>query len=190
MREEIGHKKGFQIRVSKTIKEDNIKINENEFKENLKGIEREIIRKRKLPEEENLKINKKIFENLIISIVIMVFLYFISLGSLNIDSEVFLTDLKVFSLMLCIFTIVLFEQCYRKENVNLCIHGIECFVLALFVLVDIYLYAMYLKDFDFIVTIASISFAIYYVAKSIVIYLKMRKMYFASINDINDIIKK
>lgn len=176
-------------KIEKVSKRD-VKVNEKELKENLRGIENEIVRKKEIPKEEALKINKKVFENILIADVVMLFLYFISLGSLNIESAVFITDLKVFSMALIVFTIILFEYSYKKENGNICIHGIECLVLSIFMLFSIYLYTMYFRKFDLIIASASFIFAIYYVAKSIIIYRKMRKQYFESINDINEIIKK
>lgn len=120
----------------------------------------------------------------------MVFLYFIGLGSLNIETPIFLTDLKVFSIGLIIFTIILFEISYQKENGNLCIHGIECLVLAVFVLFSNYLYSINIKDFQAYVSLFAYAFAIYYVAKSIILYLKMKKQYEKSLSDIDEIIKK
>lgn len=175
--------------TSKKMENSTINIDE-EANKNIEKIEKEIVNKKKLPKEEENKINKKVFENILIANVIMIFLYLISLGSLNIETPVFITDLKVFSVTLIVFTILLFEYSYRKENGNICIHGIECFILAVFMLVSTYLYSIYFSDFYLIVSIASFLFAIYYVGKSILIYLKMRKKYFESVNDISEIIKK
>ena len=163
---------------------------DKELNENLKNLEKEIGRKKQLPKDESVKINKKVFENIIIAIVIMAFLGFVSLGSLNIESSVFITDLKVFSMVLIISTVLIFEYAYKKDNGNICIHGIECFSLAIFTLISIYLYTMYFRNFNLIIASASFIFAIYFVAKSIIIYCKMRKKYFASVNDISEIIKK
>lgn len=41
--------------------------------ENLKKLEKEIVNKKKLPPEEENKINKKIFENMIIADILMAF---------------------------------------------------------------------------------------------------------------------
>ena len=163
---------------------------DKELNEDLKNLEKEIGRKKELPKEESVKINKKIFENIIIAIVIMIFLGLVSLGSLNIESSVFITDLKVFSMVLIVSTVLIFEYAYKKDDGNICIHGIECFALAIFTLISIYLYTMYFRNFNLIIASASFIFAIYYVAKSIIIYVKMRKKYFASVNDISEIIKK
>lgn len=189
MEKEKNNDKKKNTSATKGLKKE-IKVNEKELNEKLRGIEKEIVSKKELPKEETLKINKKVFENILIADVIMVFLYFISLGSWNIESTVFITDLKVFSMALIVFTIILFEYSYKKDNGNICIHGIECLFLSIFMLFSIYLYTMYIRSFDLIIASASFIFAIYYVAKAIIIYCKMRKQYFESINDISEIIKK
>ena len=185
-------KKTEKLKKSKSnkIKEIDKQINKSEVNKNIEKIEKEIINKKKLPKEEENKVNKKIFENIMIANLIMIFLYLISLGSLNIETPIFITDLKVFSVTLIVFTILLFEYSYRKENGNICIHGIECFVLAVFMLISTYIYAINFNDFYLIVSTVSFLFAIYYVGKSIFIYIKMRRKYFESINDISEIIKK
>lgn len=163
---------------------------ENEMSEHFEKIEKEIKTKKQLPKDEEEKINKMVFENILIADIVMIFLYFISLGSLNIETTIFLTDLRVFSVALIAFTIMLFEYSYRKENGSICIHGIECLILAIFTLISIYLYTIYFKSFHMIVASVSFLFAIYYVGKSIIIYRKMKKQYVDSLNDINEIIKR
>lgn len=158
--------------------------------EKLKSLEKEIIDKKKLPQEEENKINSKIFENMIIADILMAFFYLISLGSLNIETPIFMTDLKVFSIGLIVLTVVLFEISYRKENGNLCIHGIECLVVAIFMLFSTYLYTMYMREFYMYISIFAYIVAIYYSVKSIIIYIKMKKKYIASLSDIDKIVKK
>lgn len=167
-----------------------ILINEKDLKENVKKLEKQIKNRKEIPKEEENKMNKKVFENILIADIIMLFLYFIALGSLNIETSIFITDLKVFSISLIVFTIILFEYSYRKEKGNICIHGIECFFLAVFILSSIYLYNMYFKDFNLIITFTSYIFAIYYTGKSMIVYRKMEKEYIASLSDIEEIIKK
>lgn len=176
-----------QNKSKMTIKDK--EINKAELNKKIENLEKEIVNKKKLPKEEELKINKKIFENILIADVIMVFLYLISLGSLNIETPIFITDLKVFSVILIIITILLFEYSYRKENSNICVHGIECFVLSVFTLLSTYLYNIYFSEFYLIISIASFLFGIYYVGKSIILYIKMRKKYYESVNDISEIIR-
>lgn len=158
--------------------------------EKIEQLEKQIVNKKKLPQEEENKINKKIFENMIIANVLMAFFYLISLGSLNIETQIFITDLKVFSIGLIILTVILFEISYKKENGNLCIHGIECLVIAIFVLFSTYLYTVYIKEFYMYVSIFAYISGIYYAIKSIIIYRKMKKKYIESLSDIDEIIKK
>lgn len=175
---------------NKEVNESTRSKNENIVNEHLEKIEKELRTKKKLPKEVEDKINNKVFENILIANIVMIFLYFISLGSLNIETSIFLTDLKVFSIALIVLTIILFEYSYRKQNGSICIHGIECLVVAIFILISIYLYTIYFKNFHMIIASVSFLFAIYYVGKSIIIYKKMKKQYIASLNDINEIIKK
>lgn len=166
-------------------KEELEKVNQN-----IEQLEKEIIAKKTLPKEEEERINKKLFENILIADVLMAFFYLISLGSLNIETPVFLKDLKVFSMGLIAFTILLFEISYKKENGNLCIHGIECLVLSIVVLFSNYVYTVQMKEFHTYAAIMAYAFAIYYVGKSIILYRKMKKQYIASLSDIDEIIKK
>jgi O-antigen/teichoic acid export membrane protein len=168
------------------IEEENL----DNVNEGIKEIEKEIQNKKHIPKERQNKMNKKVFENMVIAIVVMAFLYCISLGSLNIESTVFITDLKVFSMGIIVLTIILFEISYRKENGSLAVHGIEGLVLSIFMLFSNYMYTMYIKDFYAYVSIFAYAFAIYLVAKSIVIYKKMKKEYVASLSDIEEITKK
>ena len=190
MEGEIALKKGKRMIDKKQKNTKKQKVDNKELNEELANLEKEFVSKKELPKEQDLKINTKVFENIFIANIIMVFLYLINLGALNIETAVFITDLKVFSMVLIVLTIILFEYSYRKENGNIAIHAIECLVLAIFVLCSIYLYTIYFREFDIIISLASFIFAIYYVGKSIFIYIKMKKQYLASKNDINEIIKK
>lgn len=165
-------------------------IEDKELSKNVQKLEEEISNKKKLAKDNLEKINKKMFENLLISGIIMTFLLLIILGSLNIETTIFITDLKVFSIFLIVITIFLFEYSYRKQNRNICVHGIECLALAIFILLSTCLYTMFFKDFQLIVAFALMVCGIYYVLKSILVYIKMKKKYSSKINDINEIIKK
>ena len=74
----------------------NNKKKEKEKQENIQKMGEVIKNKNKIAVETSKKIKTKIFENLIIAIVFTTYLYFIYLGSQNIEANVFLTDLKVF----------------------------------------------------------------------------------------------
>jgi hypothetical protein len=183
------NKKNDRIKRMRKVA-DMEETNMENVNEGIEELEKNIMNKKHLPKSEENKINKKVFENMLIAIVLMAFLYCVSLGSLNIETQVFTTDLKVFSIGLIIFTIILFEISFKKENGNLAIHGIECLVVSIFMLFTNYIYTMYIKDFYLYVSIFAYLFAIYMSVKSIVIYKKMKKQYIASLSDIDEIIKK
>lgn len=155
----------------------------------IKQLEKELKENRKLSKEEINKINKKIFENIIIAIVIMLYFYFINLGYLNIDEKSFQMDLKVFSISLILITIILFEISYKKDNGNIAIHGIEMLFLSVVTLLSIYANSFFSTQFSLIIATMSFIFAIYYVGKSIVIYLKMSNKYYKKNSDISEILK-
>lgn len=163
---------------------------EKRINENISKLEEEIQSKGRIPREKKEDINKKIFENMLIAIIIMIYFYVINIGSLNIETNIYLVDLKVFSLFLIISTVLLFEYSYKKENINICIHGIETLFIAITTLFSIYAYTLFFDKFNLLIASVSIMFAMYYVVKSIIIYIKMRKSYFKDLNDIEDIIKK
>lgn len=161
-----------------------------QLEQNVKRFENDRMDKKVLPKEEEGKIHKKVFESILLADIVMAFLYCISLGSFNIETPIFLTDLKVFSIGLIITTILLFEISYRREDGKLAVHGIECLVLSIFMLFTSCIYTMNMKEFHLYVAIAAYAFAIYYVGKSIIVYQKMKKQYLASLSDIEEIIKK
>lgn len=177
------------MNTKKNLK-DEVKFSEKEVAENLENIEKEINYKKQLPIEKANKINKKIFENMLIADFMVGFLLFISLESLNIESTIFIRNSKIFSIIFIFCTVAMFEYSYRKENVNIFLHGLEYFCLSLFTLFSIYLYTIYFRNFQFIVAIATLITSAYFILKSLTIYLCMKRKYFNSLNDINQIIEK
>lgn len=156
----------------------------------MEQLEKDIMSKKYMPKEEEGKIHKKMFENILIADILMAFLYLVSLGALNIETSVFIKDLKIFSIGFIIFTIILFEISYKRENGKLAINGLESFAFSVCILFSTYIYTMYMKDFDIYISLISYTFAIYYVVKSIIISKKMKKKYIQSLSDIEEIIKK
>ncbi len=161
-----------------------------DIKENINILEQQINNKKETQQILTKEINKKLFENIIIAIIAMIYFYLINLGSSNIETNVFIVDLKVFSVALIIFTIILFEYSYKKDDGNICIHGLEVLVLSIITLFFVYGYILYFDQFNIMVATTAFVFAIYYLVKCIILYVKMRKNYLKNLNDINEIIKK
>ena len=160
-------------------------------KENVKLIKFEEIKnifkkKKKIPKEELKKINKPVFHNILVAIVVMIYFIFLILGFLNIEGNVYQTDLKVFSICILFLAIFLLEKAYKEDSGRIAIFGIEMIVIAIITLGLIYVKLMLSSHYINIVLIILYIVLIYYVIKSIVIYNKGKKKYF--IKDVKEMI--
>ena len=133
---------------------------------------------------------KKLFKNIFIAILVMIYFIFINLGSFNIAHEIFLTDIKVFSIIILGISIIIFEKAYEKDSSELALHGIETLILACHTLSVIHITNIFNFDFKYYILTSSYIFAIYYVFKDILIYTKENRKYLESLSDIPDIVKK
>lgn len=167
--------------VVKIDDEEKMQLVENEVKKDLKT-------KNKLPKTEERKLSSVVFENLCVAIAVMIYLFFMILGFINIKEEVYNVDLKVFSFITLIIAILLFERAYKKDSGKLCAFGIETLFLAIVTMGLLYVNIELQNIFLPIAASISMIFAIYYVAKSIYLYSKLKKKYF--VDNMRDIIQK
>lgn len=144
----------------------------------IQEIKQTIKKKQNLPKEEVGKINKCVFQNILVSLCIIIYFIFLNLGHMNIQGEVYVTDLKVFSMCILLLAIALIEKAYKKDDGKMAIYGIEMIVLSIVTVALIYVNLMLSTRYVYIVTAISYIFAIYYLIKSIVIYVRRRKKYF------------
>ena len=158
--------------------------------EKLEKIQKEINKQTKLSKDEKKKINKKIFQNIVMAIGIVVYFIFINLGFNNIEESTYLTDLKVFGAVTIGITIILFEKAYKKDSGELTIYGIEMLIIAICTLLTNYIYKFYYSKYIYIITSIAMLFAVYYVGKSIVIYVKMKNKALKKASDIHKIVRK
>ena len=122
-----------------------------------------------------------------LAIGIVIYFIFINLGFINLESSKFLKDLQVFSIIAIGITIIIFETAYKKDSGELAIYGIEFLILSICTLLTIFIGINYNNKFSYIINIIAILFAIYYVGKSIIIYIKLRKKALKRVSDINKI---
>lgn len=189
------------VKVKKTEKKDEAKeikeeVIENKQEENtakeiqwisLKEIKKTMKEKQSLPKEESNKINRYLFQNIMVAIAIIVYFIFLNLGKQNIQLNVYVTDLKVFGMCILLLAIMLLEKAYKDDSGRLAVFGIEMIVLSLTTISLIYVGLMLSSRYSVILTSISYIFAIYYLIKSVVIYLKKRKKYF--VDGMKEIIK-
>ena len=176
--------------ITDAIETSNLVKVEDEEKMQLmeKEVGKDLKSKSKLPKTEEKKLSSVVFENLCVAIAIMVYLVFMILGFMNIKEEVYNVDLKVFSFIILVIAILLFERAYKKDSGKLCAFGIETLFLAIATMGLLYVNIEIQNIFLPIAASISMLFAIYYVAKSIYLYSKMKKKYF--VDNMKDIIQK
>lgn len=149
---------------------------------------RESKRKEKNPIME--KTNTRIFINVIIAILIMLYFVALHVGYDKLNEEIFSRVLQVTTMLLLGIAIIIFEVAYKKDSGIMAINGIETLVLACHSLSIPYITEVFAFDFRWYVTISAYVFAIYFVFKAIVIYTLGRKEYLKSLSDIPEIVKK
>ena len=155
-----------------------------------KEIGKEIAEKKKLPKEVKDNMNKQVVRNLLFASFIVLYFIFLNLGYLNIEKSIFIQDTAVFAMACLIISIVLFEKAYRKEKGFLAIHGIEILIVALLTLFTPYTYFYLQPLVSKILMIVPVIFAMYYVAKGIIICIKTQKVQDKNISDVKEIVKK
>ena len=174
------------------VKDLTVKKNKEEMMinpEKMEKIEEEIKKQTTISDERKNKINKSIFHNIAIANVIMLYFIFIVLGYQTITPDKFIIDLQVFSVITMGISIIVFEKAYKKDSTEYAIHGIESLFLSIVTLISIYVFSKYREKFADIMIIVCYLFAIYYVAKSIIIYLKMKTKALERTSDIRKIVK-
>ena len=168
------------------------KEQESTEKEHVKLIKFEeiknIFKKKKAVPKENLKkINQPVFQNILMAIIVIVYFIFLILGFNNIENSIYQTDLKVFSFFTLLKAIVLLEKAYKNNNGKLAMFGVETIFIAIITLALIYINIMLSDRYVGIVLSISYILAIYYVIKSIILYIRGRKKYF--VDDMKEIMK-
>lgn len=166
------------------MKKDDIKT-----KENIAKLEKVIEEKKSIPKEIKEKISANTFENIIFAVIVFVYLGALNLGMANIPTENYLMDLKVFSILLLVTTIIMLEVAYKRDKANLWLHSVEFMIIAIFTLYLIYFYSMYYNTFGNIVFSFGAVCFIYYAIKIFVLKRKTIKDYNKKLIDIGEIVK-
>ncbi len=159
-------------------------------KENIENLSKVIEEKKKVPKEVKNKINTKIFENMAFGAIIFIYLGALNFGMINIPTENYIIDLKVFSIMLLVATIVTFELAYKKDKGELWIHAIEIMIISIFTAYLIYWYSIFYNNFGSIVISFALFCLVYYAVKAFIMKKKIVRDYNKSLIDIGEIVKK
>ena len=187
--EKIEETKKDKVNTEETQKIEN--ENNVEKKEHTKLIKFEEIKnifrkKKKIPKEERKKIHKPVWINIAFTLIVLLYFSFLIIGFYNIDKNVYQIDLKVFSLCILFFAIILLERAYKKDNGRIAIYGIETIIISIITLGLIYVNLMMSSTYIKIVLIILGVAVVYYLIKSIIINIRGRKKYF--INNMKEMI--
>jgi hypothetical protein len=157
--------------------------------EKVTQIENEIEDRRKLTDEAKQNIITKVFKSLILSVIYMLLIITINLIFLNIKSNIFSMITKFASVISMFITVILFEISYRKENLEMALYAIELMVISIIIMYIPYAYIHMSENIRKAIMLTPLYFAIYYIIKSIIINIKLKKDYFNSLSDVKEIVK-
>ena len=156
-------------------------------KKQLEAIEKERKKQKTISKVRKEKIDKNILENLCFGIAFLFYFIFLNLGAMHIRPEVYLVDLKVFSLVSIAITIGTYERAYHKDSGRIAIHGIELMVLSIITLIALYIQQTYPAILTDILNAVAVLYAVYFVMKSIIVHLEMKKVALKRASDIRKI---
>lgn len=142
---------------------------------------------KKLTKDVKEKISKKVLNNFLIAVDILLFFIILMIIDRNLNKESTILIYKISSIILFIFTLVLFEIAYKKDNDVLGIHGIEMLVLSIITLFTPYIFIDKTSVFT---SIVGAYYTAYYILKNLVIYKKEKNNYLREQSDIKEIVKK
>lgn len=170
------------------VKEVPAKKKKDKKKIDEKQIEEQIETAKKMPKDEKKKIYKKVFANIILGILVTLYFIGIGIGFLNIDGPTFITDLKVFSLSILAIAIILFEFAYGKDDDKTALYGVEMLFVAIMSLVLLYTCILHKDKFIAVANIVACIGILYYLVKSISIYIREKLKWKKTISDVKEIV--
>lgn len=152
--------------------------------------EEKIEETKKMPQDIENKLNKKLIENISMAIAIIVYFMSLIFGKERINATNYTNLLKIYTMCLGILSIIIFEFSYKKESVKSMYTGIEVLILSIVTMFSIYICKVQELKYIFYLALFAYAFSIYYLIKDILIYNKTKKEYLKTLTDIEEITKK
>ncbi len=152
--------------------------------------EEKIEKTKKMPQDIENKLNKKLIENISMAIAIIVYFMSLIFGKERINATNYTNLLKTYTMCLGILSIIIFEFSYKKESVKSMYTGIEVLILSIVTMFSIYICKVQELKYIFYLALFAYAFSIYYLIKDILIYNKTKKEYLKTLTDIEEITKK
>ena len=191
--DELLEKKKLAAKIDEILEQEKAKETceeEQEKKAKEKdAIFQEIMAKKRIPKDVSQKIVKKIFKNLILAIVVMLYFIVSNIVYTRLGLDKMEIIIKAFSGIFLLSSIIILEIAYKKDSGTFILTALELLVLSIHALFIHHVITIYQFDFRTYLLVSSYIFAIYYVLKSIIIYTKARRKYVKSLSDIPEIVK-
>ena len=138
---------------------------------------------------KNKKISKNIFKNILIAVAIMVYFILINFSYYEVSLKNLILGLKILSMAVMTFGIILLEIAYKKDNGITATNGVELLILAGYTLSIVHVITIKKISFAHYILISSFAFAIYYILKAVIIRNKENREYIKSLSDIKEIVQ-
>ena len=166
-----------------TVKKETMK------KETIEKIEKEIVKQTTMPEDLKNEVRKDIFKNLLLGIAIIVYFIVLIKGNAGGSKDIATVYFNIYSILLLIFSIVLIEVAYRKNNGKTAVYGIELMVVAVLTMFLPYVLFELSRKYQNYYILSTLVISIYYIVKCIVINNRAKKVYVKEESDIEEISK-
>ena len=158
--------------------------------ENTEEVKKNEKKQKKIPKEVSQEILKKIFNNFLKGIVLMLYFIVLNMAHLTMKQERLLEDIKIFAGAYLLLGIVMLERAYKNEKLETALTGIEFLCISIHSLTIMHIITLLKYDFRLYLLTSSYIFSIYFVLKSIILYTKEKRDYLRSFSDISEIVKK
>ena len=158
--------------------------------EKAKLMQLEIEQKRKLPKNLKDKISTKIFQNLLVAVIIMAYFCIINVSYYKLDGNKFEEYLKYFALGISIITVITFEVAYRKNSLGIMIISIELLLCGILSLYIPYIFLHTNTTFRISIMVLPVALVIYYAIKSFILFKKNQLNYRNNLSDVKEIVKE
>lgn len=173
--------------VEEYDKDINIDFVEDELqrKFDINKFDKELKNRKYIPMKDKKSIFYNSFYNMILAGICILFLVFCNYGFYNIEKNTMIKNLNLFSFVFLGISLMLIESSYKKEKINNCINGIETLIMGIFTLFLTYILQIYTTQYVKLLKISGSIVFVYYLVKSIIVYISKRNKYIRSKDDIS-----
>ena len=172
--------------VEEYDKDINIDFVEDELqrKFDINKFDKELKNRKYIPMKDKKSIFYNSFYNMILAGICILFLVFCNYGFYNIEKNTMIKNLNLFSFVFLGISLMLIESSYKEEKINKCINGIETLIMGIFTLFLPYILQIYTTQYIKSLKISGSIVFVYYLVKSIIVYISNRNKYIRSKDDI------